>query len=53
MVFDQATVASGATYGDPYEGPEGIDYVLVNGALAVDRGELTGALAGKVLEHRA
>lgn len=53
VVFDQATVASGATYGDPYEGPEGIDYVLVNGALAVDRGELTGALAGKVLEHRA
>ena len=53
VVFDPATVASGATYGDPYGGPEGIDYVLVNGALAVDRGELTGALAGKVLEHRA
>ena len=53
VVFDPATVASGATYGDPYGGPEGIEHVLVNGALAVDRGELTGALAGKVLEHRA
>jgi N-acyl-D-amino-acid deacylase len=53
VVFDPATVASGATYGDPYGEPEGIHYVLVNGVLVVDRGELMGALAGKVLEHRA
>jgi N-acyl-D-amino-acid deacylase len=53
VVFDPGTVASGATYGDPYGRPEGIEHVLVNGTLAVDRGEPTGALAGKVLAHRA
>ncbi len=51
VVFDPETVASGASYGDPYGRPKGIHYVLVNGVIAVDRGELTGALAGKVLEH--
>ena len=29
---------------------EGIYFVIVNGELAMDRGELTGALAGRVLE---
>ncbi|MCW3992580.1 MAG: D-aminoacylase [Candidatus Bathyarchaeota archaeon] len=53
VVFDPGKVASGASYGDPYGSPEGIHYVLVNGVVAVDRGELTGALAGKVLEHGA
>lgn len=51
VVFDPETVASGASYGDPYGLPKGIHYVLVNGVIAVDRGELTGALAGKALEH--
>jgi N-acyl-D-aspartate/D-glutamate deacylase len=53
VVFDPGTVASGASYGNPYGRPEGIHYVLVNGVVAVDRGELTGALAGKALEHGA
>jgi N-acyl-D-amino-acid deacylase len=53
VAFDPATVASGATFTDPYQGPEGVPYVLVNGELAVDNGELTGALAGKVLRHDA
>lgn len=53
VVFDPGAVASRATYSDPYGRPEGIQYVLVNGAVAVDRGELTGALVGKVLEYRA
>jgi N-acyl-D-amino-acid deacylase len=53
VVFDPGTVASGATYGDPYGGPEGIHYVLVNGVLAKDRGRLTGTLAGKALRQGA
>lgn len=31
---------------------EGVRYVLINGKLAVDAGELTGALAGEVLTPR-
>jgi N-acyl-D-amino-acid deacylase len=35
----------------PHEYPEGIDWVLVNGAVAVEEGRPTGALAGHVLRH--
>lgn len=51
VIFDPGTVRSRATYADPWMFPEGIHYVLVNGEVAVDGGELTGALAGRVLRH--
>jgi N-acyl-D-amino-acid deacylase len=35
----------------PHRYPEGIPYVLVNGAVAVDKGRQTKALAGEVLRH--
>jgi len=37
----------------PHEYPEGIDWVLVNGSVAVDAGRPTGVLAGRVFRHRA
>jgi N-acyl-D-aspartate/D-glutamate deacylase len=37
----------------PHEFPEGIDWVLVNGQVAVREGRPTGVLAGRVLRHRA
>jgi N-acyl-D-amino-acid deacylase len=52
VVFDPDKVRCRATYGNPRLYPEGIPYVLVNGQLAVDQGEPTGALSGKVLRHR-
>ena len=36
----------------PHAYPEGIDWVLVNGSVAVDGGRPTGVLAGRVLRHR-
>src|SRR5712691_102714 len=36
----------------PHEYPEGIDWVLVNGTVAVEDGRPTGALAGRVLRHK-
>ncbi len=36
----------------PHDFPEGIAWVLVNGHVAVQEGEPTGALAGQVLRHR-
>ncbi|GAG37250.1 unnamed protein product, partial [marine sediment metagenome] len=51
VVFDPNTVRNRATYGDPFRRPEGIPYVFVNGELAVDLGEPTAALSGKVLRH--
>jgi len=36
----------------PHQYPEGIDYVLVNGNIVVEKGEHMGALPGKLLRHR-
>ena len=33
----------------PHDFPEGIDWVLVNGTMAVEEGEPSGAVAGRVL----
>ncbi len=51
VVFDPATVADRATYTEPHQFPTGIEYVVVNGTVTVDRGEHTGALAGRVLRR--
>jgi len=38
-----------ATFQKPHQYPVGIDYVIVNGQLALSNGEWTGVRAGKVL----
>jgi dihydroorotase/N-acyl-D-amino-acid deacylase len=38
-----------STYEDPIRFPEGIEYVIVNGRVTVDRGVPTGERAGMVL----
>jgi len=48
-VFDPATVIDRATFESPNQYPIGINYVLVNGKLSVDKGQRTTALAGRVL----
>ncbi len=51
VVFDPATVADVATYGDPARHPTGIEHVIVNGRLAVQDGNETGERAGRLLRH--
>jgi len=48
-VFDPETVIDRATYDDPHQYPEGIEYVFVNGQKVIEHGEHTRVLAGKVL----
>ena len=48
-VFDPKTVIDRATFESPNQYPVGIEYVLVNGQVSVDKGERTSALAGQVL----
>jgi len=48
-VFDPRTVIGRATFESPNQYPVGIDYVLVNGQISVDKGERTSALAGQAL----
>ena len=50
-VFDYDRIEDGATWAEPTAAAKGIDYVLVNGKLAVDDGAYTGAKAGQVLRH--
>lgn len=40
-----------ATFEDPYQYPQGIKYVIVNGKVAVKDGKPTGKLAGKILRR--
>lgn len=48
-IFDPETVADRATFENPNQYPAGINYVIVNGAVAVDGGKFTGKLAGRPL----
>jgi len=50
VVFDMETVSDPATYDEPLLLADGIDYVLVNGQVVIDRGgRHTGARPGHVL----
>ena len=48
-IFDPRRVIDRATFEMPNQYPEGIEYVLVNGQISVDKGQRTAALAGHVL----
>lgn len=49
VIFDPATVHDKATFDNPNQLSEGMEYVLVNGVPVIDQGKMTGALPGKVL----
>ena len=50
LVFDPDRVHVTATYDRPAQRAEGMDYVIVNGRIALTEGKLTGVCAGTVLE---
>jgi dihydroorotase/N-acyl-D-amino-acid deacylase len=49
VVFDPATITDKATFENPNQFSEGMEYVLVNGVPVIAEGKMTGALPGKVL----
>jgi N-acyl-D-aspartate/D-glutamate deacylase len=52
IVFDPAKVADRATYQSPHALADGMDWVIVNGAIARREGAFTGARMGKVLKKQ-
>jgi len=48
-LFDPDRVIDRATYTEPFAYCEGIEYVIVNGQLVLDRGKHTGATPGRAL----
>ncbi len=51
VIFDPETIRDRATYQNPHQYPEGIEYVIVNGEIVVERGKLTGKRPGKILKR--
>ena len=52
-LFDPKTVLDKATFEKPHQYSEGIEYVVVNGRLAVDQGEFKPIKSGTVLKKNA
>ena len=52
VIFDPDKITDCSTYQDPHQYPLGIHYVLVNGKIAVDKGNLAQEGYGKVLRAK-
>lgn len=52
VAFDPARIGDGATFDEPHRYPEGIELVVVNGAVTLRGGSHTGARAGRALRGR-
>jgi N-acyl-D-amino-acid deacylase len=50
VVFDPATITDRATFENPNQLSQGMEYVLVNGVPVIDGGKPTNALPGKVIK---
>ncbi len=49
VIFDPDTVRDLATFDNPNQLSQGMEFVLVNGVPVIENGKMTGALPGKVL----
>ena len=49
VIFNPQTIKDKATFTEPHQYPEGIDYVFVNGKIIIDHGNITGELPGRII----
>ncbi|MEK7173574.1 MAG: amidohydrolase family protein [Patescibacteria group bacterium] len=49
-IIDPEKIKDIATYTNPFQYPEGIPWVIINGKIAVENGEFTDARAGEILK---
>ncbi|MHC9086062.1 N-acyl-D-amino-acid deacylase family protein [Luteimonas sp. RIT-PG2_3] len=52
VVFDPATIKDHSTFEDPHHYATGVSTVVINGVVALDKGEPTGAASGRVVHGR-
>ena len=50
-MFDADNVIDRATFQDPHQYSDGIEFVIVNGVVAVDEGEYRDVRSGRVLRR--
>jgi N-acyl-D-aspartate/D-glutamate deacylase len=51
-IFDAARVIDNATFEKPHQYATGVEFVVVNGTLVLDRGRHTGARPGTILKRQ-
>jgi len=51
VLFNPDTVIDKATFVNPHQLASGIEYVIVNGRVTVEKGKHTGARGGEILRH--
>jgi N-acyl-D-amino-acid deacylase len=49
VIFDPKTIIDKSSFDNPSQSPAGISWVIVNGEIAVEHGQVTGATSGQVL----
>lgn len=52
ILFDPLKLKSNSTYTSPENYSEGMDYVIINGGIAIENGKYTGALLGKTIKRK-
>lgn len=52
VIFNKDKITDVGTFDNPHRYPVGIDYVIVNGQLVINKGEHTGKLPGRVLNRK-
>jgi N-acyl-D-amino-acid deacylase len=53
VIFDEGRVIDKATWNKPHQYPQGIEYVIVNGEVVIDKEDHTGGLPGRILKKSA
>jgi len=51
-IFNPGKIIDKATFIEPHQYPEGIEYVIVNGKIVIENGEHTKEKPGKVLKSQ-
>ena len=52
VIFDEQSITDHATFLEPHQYSTGVKYLLINGQLAIQDGQLTTALPGQTLKHQ-
>ena len=52
VIFDSETIIDKATFTKPHQFPEGIEYVIVNGNITIEKGKQSETMTGKILRKK-
>ncbi len=51
VIFSPDSILDKATFQNPHQYPEGIEYVIVNGEIIVEKNRHTGRLSGTIIKR--